>query len=297
MDMLKLYIMRGIPASGKTTTAKKLVTDNPNTVRYSWDDLRNMMGKYWDIDRERLPFLKESRNQFLDFWMTSKWNIVIDNTNLNSKDEIYYTNIINSYNQSHTTKYDLEYINCFTPVEECIRRDKLRSNPIGEKVIRDFWKRYKQLIISIQHTEFNNNQNNIDISKENAIIVDLDGTIALNYILQPFYNCKDLIKDNKPIRSTINIVENYKGVVIFVTGRSEESREATTNWISNNMNINTYKLLMREEGNLINSADLKEKIYKEQIQPYYNIDFALEDSEEVIERYKKLKIFTLKPIL
>ena len=34
-------------------------------------------------------------------------------------------------------KYDLEFKDFWTPVEECIRRDASRPNPIGEKVIKE----------------------------------------------------------------------------------------------------------------------------------------------------------------
>ena len=35
-----LFIMMGVPGSGKTTLAKKLVEDKPNTIRVSRDDIR-----------------------------------------------------------------------------------------------------------------------------------------------------------------------------------------------------------------------------------------------------------------
>lgn len=40
----------------------------------------------------------------------------------------------------------LEYIDFFIPLEVCIERDSKRENPIGEKVIRETYNRYKHII-------------------------------------------------------------------------------------------------------------------------------------------------------
>ena len=49
----KIILCRGIQGSGKTTWARQWAEAEPeNRVRFSYDDVRNMLGKYWVPNRE-----------------------------------------------------------------------------------------------------------------------------------------------------------------------------------------------------------------------------------------------------
>ena len=51
---MKLLLLKGLPASGKTTFAKELVRSDGNWIRVNKDDLRNMLhGGKWQSSRER----------------------------------------------------------------------------------------------------------------------------------------------------------------------------------------------------------------------------------------------------
>lgn len=53
--MPKLILCRGIQGSGKTAWARQWVLEDPeHRVRFSNDDIRNMLGKYWVTSREGL---------------------------------------------------------------------------------------------------------------------------------------------------------------------------------------------------------------------------------------------------
>ena len=66
-------------------------------------------------------------------------DVVIDNMNLDSKELDYWKDIVDLF------KYDLEIKNFFTPLEERIERDSKRLNPIGEKIIRNTYEKYKDI--------------------------------------------------------------------------------------------------------------------------------------------------------
>ena len=150
--MAKVILCRGIQGSGKTTWAKKWVLEDPeHRVRFNNDDIRNMLGKYWVPSREGL--VKNLKDTFLWSSMSHGFDIVIDNMNLNPKELEYYNKVLDNWNNpkgivfdSVRPKYDIEIKNFFTPLEDCIERDSKRPNPIGEKVIRDTYKRYKGII-------------------------------------------------------------------------------------------------------------------------------------------------------
>ena len=150
--MAKIILCRGIQGSGKTTWAKQWVLEDPeHRVRFNNDDIRNMLGKYWVPSREGL--VKNLKNTFLWSSMSHGFDIVIDNMNLNPKELEYYNEVLDHWNHFEgiipnevKLKYELEIKNFFTPLQECIERDSKRPNPIGEKVIRDTYERYKDIL-------------------------------------------------------------------------------------------------------------------------------------------------------
>jgi predicted kinase len=86
---MKVIILKGIPASGKTTYARQWINEDPdNRVRFNRDDIRNMLGKYWMPKREKL--IDKMFYIFLTEALRNYYDIIIDNMNLNPK----YTNDI-----------------------------------------------------------------------------------------------------------------------------------------------------------------------------------------------------------
>lgn len=137
--MAKIILCRGIQGSGKTTFAKQWVLEDPeHRVRFNNDDIRNMLGKYWVPSRE--PIVKIMKSSFISGAAIFRMDVVIDNMNLNSKEIEYWKDVAKTFN------YDLEIKNFFTPLQECIDRDSKRPNPIGEKVIRNTYEKYKDIL-------------------------------------------------------------------------------------------------------------------------------------------------------
>ena len=156
--MLKIILCRGIQGSGKTTWAKQWVLeDTEHRVRFNNDDIRNMLGKYWVPSREKLVL--DLKKQFIMSSMMAGYDIVIDNMNLNPKEVEFYKNYIEAHNRimkeldeetklsfKDDTKYELEFKDFFTPLQECIERDSKRPNQIGEDVIRKTYEKYKDIL-------------------------------------------------------------------------------------------------------------------------------------------------------
>lgn len=120
-------------------------------MRKEYLHLRNMLGKYWVPSREGL--IKDLRNLFLWESMSYGFDVVIDNMNLNPKELEYYNRVLDDWNNPKGVvpdvvrpKYDLEFKNFFTPLQECIERDSKRPNPIGEEVIRKTYEKYKDIL-------------------------------------------------------------------------------------------------------------------------------------------------------
>lgn len=136
--MSKLIICRGLPASGKSTWAKQWVLEDPeHRVRINQDDIRLMLGKYWVPSREKL--VQEIQFDAIVEALCRKFDVVIDNTNLNKKVLEKFDRLIKTFEN-----YEIEYKDFFdTPLSVCIERDKNRELQVTEKVIRGFYNNYK----------------------------------------------------------------------------------------------------------------------------------------------------------
>ena len=296
--MSKLVIMRGLPGSGKSTWAKAWVNEDPiNRVRLNWDDMRNMMGPYWVLERENTNVLKELREKFLTHMMERNWDIVCDNMNLNPKEIEFYKNIVEEFNKDGHS-YTIEFKDFFIPVEECIRRDAMRANPIGEKTIKSLFHKYMPLIVGSEHRKKIESQPTYRANKPDCIIVDMDGTLAFNLSGRNFFDDIDMIKYDTPLLATVSILRAMKMTgtcnIFIVTGRSEKSREATENWLTEN-NIPFDKVFMREEGDFSHSNDFKQKVYEENIKNNYNVLFVLDDDTKCMKMYQEQGLICMKP--
>ena len=138
--MNKFIICRGLPASGKSTWAKQWVLEDPeHRVRINQDDIRLMLGKYWVPSREKL--VQEIQFDAIVEALCRKFDVVIDNTNLNKKVLDKFDCLIKTFED-----YEIEYKDFFdTPLSVCIERDKNRELQVTEKVIRGFYNNYKDM--------------------------------------------------------------------------------------------------------------------------------------------------------
>ena len=153
----KLILCRGIQGSGKSTWARQWVEKDPeHRIRINNDDLRNMLGPYWIPAREDLV-ANTKRNIAMDA-IQRGYDIIIDNMNLNPKEVKFWQDLVDSHNNYITNpdviqpawlqwEYEIEFKDFFNvSLEECIHRDSLRENPIGENVIRNTYEKYKEII-------------------------------------------------------------------------------------------------------------------------------------------------------
>lgn len=134
-----IILVRGIQGSGKTTLAKNLVKYDNKLVRINRDDIRAMLCTEWSYAFESVVI--KMQLSMVKAALDKGYSVVIDDvSNLNEK-------TINRLKQTFpNTEIQLKDICLLTDVNECIRRDALRENPIGETVIRETYNRYIDVI-------------------------------------------------------------------------------------------------------------------------------------------------------
>lgn len=93
-----------------------------------------MLGKYWVPQRENL--VTEMENLCVIEALDAGYTVVLDSTNLNP---IY---LDNWEELCEKEDIEIEYKQFYISLEEAIERDSKRDSPVGEKVIRNFYKKY-----------------------------------------------------------------------------------------------------------------------------------------------------------
>lgn len=269
--------MRGLPASGKSTYAKELVAKDHNWVRVNKDDLRAMMNGGVFSGKLEKHIVRTERELAENALKIGK-NVIVDDTNFNPDHEIFFRSLAHQYK----AEFEIKFFD--TPLAMCIDRDNKRPNGVGETVIRRMYNQYLKPKPAIYER---------DGSLPKAIICDIDGTLAHMKDRSPFdWSRVDQDEVDPIIKNLLDSLrEDY--VIILVSGRSEVCREETEKWLEKN-NIPYDMLFMRPEGDIRKDSVIKREFFKKYIRYYYNIEFVLDDRNQVVDMWRSLGLKCLQ---
>lgn len=282
MKKVKAIFLKGIPASGKTTWAKEFIKSNPKYVRVNRDDIRSMLSIKWsrDVEKTVVQIQQESIFSALD----NGYNVIIDDTNLSEpkmKELKDYIKCAMEFSKLYEVTFSEKFFDI--SLKEAIKRDSERENPVGQTVIKRFYYQYINKNPKMIYNTRNYPKSNINLN--DAIIVDIDGTVALMNGRNG-YDYKAAASDlpNKPIVDLVNSVDCE---VIFLSGRegTEESRKVATEWLNNYIK-KPYRLYMREAKDYRSDELIKKEIYNNLIKDNYNVRFILDDRDRVVKMWR-----------
>lgn len=301
--MPTLLMLKGLPASGKSTFAKALVNGDKahshiwgkNWKRVNKDDLRAMVDcSKWSKESEK--YILHWRDQIIKDSLGGLSNVVVDDTNFAPKHEAQLRAIAEAYNAEFKVKF------FDVPVQECVERDLKRGDAsVGEKVIKEM---YNQFLAPLTPKYINNPLN------PRAIICDIDGTAAhmtkegrLRFGKQapfmwehvgedaPDIAIKDILWHYTANRSPQD--EDVATTVIMLSGRDESCRPQTEQWLKDNGF--TYDFLyMRPEGDGRKDSIVKRELFDKYIADKYNILFILDDRDQVVDMWRELGLKCLQ---
>lgn len=274
--MPKLLMLRWLPASGKSAYAKELeinsnigIEEKKNVwCRVNKDEIRKCYKEPWSKAQEKK--VVEEEDIYIVSYLHEGMNVVVDDTNLNPVHEERLRQI------ARDEKAQFEIKDFHTPLEECIKRDSLREDSVGEKVIRDMANRWKRYDFSpvIQNERL-----------PNAIIVDIDGTLAGMTDRSP-YDYSKVSNDfcHEDIKGLVHILSKNHTVLIF-SWRESSCREATKEWLALNK-ICYHTLLMRPEWDTRNDALVKREML-ERIIESFRIRYVFDDRDRVVKMWRQ----------
>lgn len=280
---MKIILTKGLPASGKTTWAKEYQKENPNTVLVNKDELRAMLhGGVHSKGREN--FVLMMRDYVIITAVLEGHDVIVHDTNFNPIHEKKIRSLFDGMLPNKKIEFETKDFSD-VPLDECILRDSKRSNSVGSKVIKSMWKQYlKPAPVVYERVE----------GLPEAIICDLDGTLALFGDANPYE--RDFLKDevNYPVFTVLRRMSGFSGVelftpprIILVSGRDGQHRKQTEKWLDE-IDVNYDELFMREPTDKRKDSIVKHEIFLDKIKDKYNVLFVLDDRNQVVEMWRSL---------
>lgn len=266
---MKVIMLKGLPASGKSTWAKNYVESVGNTVRVNKDDIRAMMGGKFSHAKEGIVLA--IRNAMVRTILDQGKNALVDDTNFHPKHEATLKQIAKDF------EAEFSVVPFNEGLEECIARDLKRPNSVGERVIRKMYEDYVRPSLPkiIKNDKL-----------PKAVICDLDGTLALHNGRNPYdaSTCdEDLI--NTPVAEAIWKYGRDGYAILFTSGRECQFRPQTMKFLAR-AGMPSYQLFMRETGDKRKDHTVKLELYRKFIDGNYNVEAVFDDRQRVVDMWR-----------
>jgi predicted kinase len=295
----KVILPRGIPGSGKSTWVSEQLATHPagTAVRLNNDDLSVMLyGQLWGnmFNNASKELLHHLRLAMLETFLKQEYitHVYVDNTNL----AVNTVKALQDVALLHGAEFIVvdDFLN--VPIEECIERDSKRDRVVGADVIRKMAKPIEKLkpwvLPEIPVIEKYDNEQDLP----EVVICDIDGTLALMDGRTPYdYS---LIHTDKPYEAVVDLVYDMWSLdvpIIFMSGRSDDSREQTKAWLNTHVLAGDLDLYMRKTGDYRPDWIVKYELFQEHIAGKYRVKFVLDDRNQVVELWRnKLGLSTFQ---
>ena len=286
---MKMYIMRGPSGSGKSVAARKLQAATDATI-VSRDIIRQMLGA---TEKTALDTAGERRVTKMEHALIREAfnrgeSVIIDNMNLDNRRAAAYADL------AHLQGVPFEVRNVFNAEREAIELCVQRS-PLPESVVR------RQCAKALKMRPLNDYVRvplmtpvQQDETLPPVYLTDVDGTIAHIDKKNPRspYDYSRVQEDlpDKAVTPVVNALSDSFEVFV-VSGRSEDCRAETEQWLRDNK-IPYDALYMRRSGDDRHDAVIKREILNEIVKTRYVLG-VFDDRERVVDGWLTagLKVF------
>lgn len=294
--MTKLFITRGLPGCGKSTWARKWVTEDPHhRAEVNRDAIRIMLHSVaWSGDAALETQVTVAQHTTIRELLNRGIDVVSSDTNLRQR----YVRELASI--ARRCGAGVEIIDMTdVPLHTCIARDEARGasgdRMVGERAIVDMYQRFiasQPYPLPIRPDDQYHGVPNlvkVDPDLPWAVLCDIDGTVALKGARNPHDETR--VHEDRPNLGVIRIAESLNAVgypIIFMSGRKETCREATVRWLADHIPWSVGCLLyMREAGDNRKDSIVKRELFDRHIRGRYNVAAVLDDRDQVVKMWRE----------
>ncbi len=264
--MKKLLVLKGLPASGKSTYARELVAKG--WKRVNKDELRAMIDdSKWSKSNEQR--IRDVESTLVGYFLDAGMNVVVDSTNF------AYEKSWEAKAKIHGAEFEVKFFD--VALMECIERDAKRGDKsVGAKVILGMYNQYlKPKPVGYE------------AKLPDTYIFDIDGTLAKMNGRSPY----DYTKVATDVMNfDVVVLASYIAKahdVIIMSGRDSSCRKDTEEWLAK-YDIKYQALYMRAEGDTRNDAIVKKELYEAHVKGKYNVLGVFDDRNRVVDLWRSL---------
>jgi predicted secreted acid phosphatase len=141
------------------------------------------------------------------------------------------------------------------------------------------------------------------VGKQKAIIVDLDGTLCnadhrKHHVEKKPTNWPafyEALVHDEPHQWCLDLIDGMRGIaeIVFVSGRPDNYKNETKQWLERHK-LEIWPLFMRKEKDFRQDAVIKAEIYREHIEPKYEVLFCVDDRKQVVDMWRSLGLICLQ---
>jgi predicted kinase len=289
---IECIICIGVPASGKSTWSKEYIHKNPKFVRINRDDFRFMLKDQPMCEPKIEDAITDMFYMAIDIALAKKLSIIIDNTNLKKR-------YIDSFVSYVEHRADVKFMVFDISLEKALERDKNREKSVGEGVITKMYKDYKDLMDGFSYSD---QRKKVYIYKDpemieglpSIVVFDIDGTLSHVNGKRDYFDWYKVDRDDIDgvVLKAYQRHKNAGDRIFIVTGRSEEARPKTEEWLDFH-GITYENLLMRKADDFRRDNIVKGEIYNHYIKGKYNVEVVYDDRQQVVDMWRSLglKVF------
>lgn len=125
-------------------------------------------------------------------------------------------------------------------------------------------------------------------AKPQAVLCDIDGTLALKGDRSPYEWSKvGMDTPNQPVVELVRLIHQAKIQIILFSGREDSCRDLTKQWLATHA-IPYDQLYMRASRDNRKDAIVKLELFEKYIREQYQIQFVLDDRNQVVAMWRSL---------
>lgn len=284
--MKELILTIGASCSGKTTWSEEFIRNRSDWVNLNRDDVRFNIFTHRKRDWAKYKFNSKNEKRVSSVIDQLAYDAVVENKNIICSDTNLSPKTRNKW-KTFAEKYGYKYSEKAFPIEweEARKRNQQREGGVSESVL---WTQYLRMNEYLGRRTYQGTPN-----KPNAVIIDIDGTVAcMKGIRKPFEWGK--VGKDKPRYFVIDMVRGLmdQGITpVFLSGRDGCCKEDTYKWVREYiMEDEPFYLFMRETNDSRKDKVVKEEIFWKYVANNFNVVGAIDDRSSVLQLWRELGI-------
>lgn len=291
--MSELIITRGLPASGKTTHARRWVNADPaSRIRLNRDEIRRML--HADTSRTtnglQENLITKIQHDTARQALRAGTDVIVDDTNLRGRSAVDWASLASVVGALFSV-VDLTHVS----VDEALRRNQQRpyEQQVPDSVIITMNQKFlngrtlpepkPRDAAAMEWTTYEP-----DHTTPTAYLVDIDGTVALKGDRDIYDGSKaHLDAVNHHVVNVVRALHYEQNRIIYMSGRSDEHRYVTEKWLIEN-ELPCDGLHMRKAGDHRKDSTVKHELFDQHIRNQFDVLGVFDDRNQVVEMWRAI---------